>query len=140
MINNEIFERNITILQNKSPQLVERLYKIKKIDEKKYKLIQTKNDLWTLEIEINQQSYLLHSKYDPEKESNALIERLIQDNYDVIFIGGFGLGYFIKSLFSLKNNNFSKLLIIEKDLNILKLALEIFDFSNILQDDKHYCS
>ena len=134
--NKELFQKNIVLVQKKSPLLAKKLNNLKKIDETKYKLIKTKNNSWTLQVKIKGQFFLLHSRYDPESESKALIERLIQDNYDIIFCGGFGLGFFIKSLFFLKYNSFSKLIIIEKDLNILRIALQAFDFSGILKDEK----
>ena len=134
--NKELFQKNIILLKKKSPPLAQKLVKIRKIDEEKYKLIQARNNSLTLQVKINGQFYLLHSRYDPESESNALIERLIQDTYDIIFCGGFGLGFYTKSLFALKYKSFSKLIIIEKDLNILKIALQVFDFSKILKDKK----
>ena len=136
MINKDLFEKNISLLGKNSPQLVSILKNSKQIDTKKYKLIPTKNNSFTLQVKIKGKYYFLHSKYDPESESMTLIERLIKDDYDIIFCGGFGLGFFIKALYGMKNNNFSKLIIIEKDPNILKIALGVFDFSDILKDNR----
>lgn len=135
MINSDIYQKNIEILQKKQPHLIEYLNKIEKSNEN-YLLTPTKNNSLTLKVKKDDQFYFLHSQYNPQSESNSIIEKLIQDKYDIIFCGGFGLGFFIQSFFNLKYDDFSKLIIIEKDINIFKKALEVFDFSKILNDDK----
>lgn len=132
------FEKNITLLKIKNLQLAEKLELIDESSElnNSIKVLPTKNNLYTLQLSINGTFYYLHSIYDPEKESNNLIQKLITDYYDIIFCGGFGLGYYIMTLFNNYKKYFGKLIIIEKNLYILKIALSLFDFSNIFKSDK----
>ena len=90
-----------------------------------------------MQIKKDGQYYYLHSKYNPTQGSKTLIDQLIKENdhYDIIFCGGFCLGYYIQYIYENKKVNFTKLIIVEKDLNIFKKALELFDFTTLLKDN-----
>lgn len=136
MIDKEKYHKNINIIKTTQPHLFNELEKIDIEKTENYQVVPTKNNSYTLQIKKNDQYYYLHSRYDPQKESNLLIDKVINDNYDIIFCGGFGLGFFINSLFQIEKYSFTKLIVIENDLTILKLALHLFDYSNLLNSEK----
>lgn len=76
----------------------------------------------------------LHSKIDPWKEAERLIETIKKDsNERIIFFLGGGLGYSILS--ALKNDNYI-VFWAEPDPEIFRYAFEAFDFSEYLSSDR----
>ncbi|PKH10358.1 motility associated factor glycosyltransferase family protein [Planomicrobium sp. MB-3u-38] len=76
------------------------LYKLDEAVEDKNIVIEpSKKGLPTLKVTINDKNQYIHSKYDPEKEAEKLIEQIkdIDKSKHVLFIGT-GLGYHIKNL------------------------------------------
>ena len=47
---------------------------------------------------INNKSFLLYSKYNPIRDSEAFAEEAYDENVESYFIYGFGLGYHINAL------------------------------------------
>ncbi|MBU1076669.1 MAG: DUF115 domain-containing protein [Spirochaetes bacterium] len=136
MAQKEIYKKNIEILKLKYPHLLDKINNIEAAEEDAYKVIATHNNSFTLQVKRDDDFYLLHSKYDPQQESRSTVEKLINDTYDIIFCGGFGLGHYIDALLDLKYDSFSRLIIIEKDPHIFYKALQTLDLSKILNDDK----
>ena len=127
----QIYRKNISVLKKNYPEIAEEIEKIK-IPEN-FIFIETKTGKKTLQIKINKkESILLHSRYDPVKESENIINRFIQQNYDVLIIGGFGLGFLCKA--ALRTKNVKHILIIEKDIQIFKSALIANDISEIIKN------
>ncbi|MDD5065751.1 MAG: DUF115 domain-containing protein [bacterium] len=138
MLKKELYKKNRDVLAGKNPELASRLdaLDLSGAMADTYQVLTTKNGLFTLQIRIKDQVYLLHSKYDPQQESDSLADKLIRDKYDIIFCGGFGLGYLILSLFQKKGDHFSKVIVIEKDLILLKIALSLSDLTPLLGDER----
>ncbi|WIV12044.1 6-hydroxymethylpterin diphosphokinase MptE-like protein [Proteiniborus sp. MB09-C3] len=88
---------NIVILKELFPTTLSKLKEIENnIDEEYIKIEDTKNGHKTLSIKKENKSIYLHSKYNPIREAEAIIEeyKVIQPNSSVIFYGT-GLGYHI---------------------------------------------
>ena len=83
-------------------------------DFENYELAQSKNGYHNISIKKNGKKILLHSLYDPDKESENFVDG-IDLKKDVIVIIGFGLGYHIEMLSSLTNK---EIIVIEPDFNI----------------------
>jgi len=66
-----------------------------------FNYVESKNGLPIAEILIEGQSILLHSKYDPIKEAERLIDSLKDkiENADHILLYGAGMGYLVRSFF-----------------------------------------
>ena len=83
-------------------------------------------------------SLLIHSQYDPIGDADRWARKSLSEigNNDIAVIFGFGLGYQLKSLLTLKNN--LRLTVIEPSPYLIKKAMEINDFSTFLQNTKIY--
>lgn len=134
----EIFARNIRALREKNPGLCDRLTALDPLSllDRGCRIIPLSRAGYTAQVLVKGEYRYLHSRYDPEKESDGLVEKLIKDRYDIIFCGGFGLGFHVRSLFKKKSSSFSKLLVIEKDPGLLRLALALSDFTDLLKDER----
>lgn len=129
----QIYKTNISALKKYYPEIAEKIEDIKIPDS--FSFIQTKTGKKSLQIKLNEnESILLHSKYDPEKESENIINRFIKQEYDVLILGGFGLGFLCQV--ALKNKNIKNIIVIEKDLRIFKAALIANDVSDIIESDR----
>ncbi len=100
-----------------------------------YSIESSKNNSQTLKIK----NIYLHSKYDPIKEANRIVDILLQDckELDVFILYGAGLGYVARMLFEkkIKNNNSAILpyiIYIEADIKIFLTSINNFDWSEIL--------
>lgn len=70
-------------------------------DEMNIEILKTKDDqVATLSVTIDKRPYYLHSKYDPIKEAEILIDRYKDelDKYDHVLFYGVGLGYHVEEL------------------------------------------
>jgi hypothetical protein len=91
-----------TVLMNMFPYLHNSLSALKnETDENKFEILNTKvENAPTLSVTIENRPYYLHSKYDPKKEAEALINRYKDEfkHYDHILFYGVGLGYHVETL------------------------------------------
>ena len=119
-MNNNIFNNNLKELQ-KNKYNFRAVNKLKdyKSNNEKYKIKLTKNNL----ISILFNNKPLTSTYAPIEEAKKLIEQFIKDNNTHIGIFlSIASFYHIEYFLSLNKNN--KAIIIEKDIEIVKLILE----------------
>jgi hypothetical protein len=131
-MNTELLQKNLALLPG-----------MKEIFEKSglkpYECEQArKNDNLTLKID----SVYIHSRYDPAKESDRIVEYLSSDkeNIDVYILYGSGLGYILQSLYCTvlqDNTEITRpyIIYIEKDLRLFYTSLHHFDWCNLLQDE-----
>ena len=78
---------------------------------------------------------LLHSAYNPIQEAKQMISTYKIDDAPLIIVG-FGFGYHVRELLNLYPGR--KLLVVERNLKVLKKAFELFDFSNLSGDVKFF--
>jgi hypothetical protein len=64
---------------------------------------------------------LFHSRFYPEKEARKTLVQYMENDPDTILLGGFGLGYYLEKAIELFSD--IPIIVIEKDLGILKIAL-----------------
>lgn len=127
-MNNETFEKNILLLSRKNSKLAAT---IRRIDAPHHiKVFSAANGSPTAEIKISPDiSRLLHSAFDPEEEASDWADGLYK-SADTMILLGLGLGY---PAVSLVNSGFSgKLIIVERDISVFKLALMYCDLQNII--------
>jgi hypothetical protein len=77
----------------------------------------------------------LHSKYEPLREAQALIDPIPADERFVFFIHGFALGYHLELLAKVASDE-AIYCIIEPDLLMLRTAFEQRDFSNLIESGR----
>lgn len=100
-------------------------------------LITTKQpNIPTIQVTINNKSFFLYSKYDPNRDSKAFAEEVYDEDVETYLIYGLGLGYHIKELEDLINVNSKSyhIYVIECNRDILKLASENVDLNRILNN------
>jgi hypothetical protein len=77
----------------------------------------------------------LHSRYKPAVEAKRLIERFPRNPLSTFLLLGFGLGYHARELFRTLPKE-SYLIILERDLAVVRAAFSNIDFSDMLADNR----
>lgn len=107
------------------------------IINRSYTLILTKqSNMPTIQADVDNKSFLLYSKYNPIRDSKAFAEEVYDENAEIYFIYGLGLGYHINELEDKINANSKSyhIYVIECNRDILKLASENVDLNRILNN------
>lgn len=88
---------NISILKQHFPQIYNDLYQHEKfITDELVQLLPAKNGTNTLNVKKNGSSVFLHSRYDPLREAESVLDQYPEiDKYKHIIFYGVGLGYHI---------------------------------------------
>lgn len=90
---------NINFLRRNYPQIREIMKQNEIIlKNQPVEIIETKTGLPTLQVTHHQRPLFIHSKYDPMKEADRLVEQYERDmeKYDHIFFYGIGFGYHVE--------------------------------------------
>lgn len=130
-----VYAKNLKIMRKKMGLLV------KAIDEDKgsecqYIVTQAKNSSPTLAIKKEDKVFQIHSKYNPQREATQQLKSMNLINPKVLLIFGIGLGYHIRAcLEELKEQNLY-IIVIEKDLQALKCAINNVDMSDLFNSNK----
>ncbi|MBP7553481.1 MAG: motility associated factor glycosyltransferase family protein [Spirochaetes bacterium] len=92
----------------------------------------------TLKINNN----YMHSKYDVEKETDRIVDMLMEDknSIDVLILYGSGLGYVLRRCYDILIKSSSLkikpyIMLIENDIKMFLTSLKYFDYSEILQSE-----
>jgi len=67
-------------------------------NQKKYKIITSKEGLPTLIVKKEGKEMALHSKFFPSRENESYREKINPQKFDILIILGFGLGYHLQDL------------------------------------------
>lgn len=127
-----IYSLNLRALKKHNPSLIDLIHK-KTTTDCKYIVEKAKNGSPTLSIEKDGKIHQIHSKYNPEREAEQQIEKSELINPNILVICGFGLGYHIKAALKKHKNDIKYLIIIEKDIEAFKTALENVDLTDIIK-------
>ncbi len=128
---NLIFTKNTVLIEKRFPRLFKNLMTATSSDS--YQVSSAKSGSPTLSFKIGDQPpKYLHSAYRPENEAEKLIDGLPINEYLNFVIVGSGLGYSLLEL-TRRVSRKAKILLIENNLEIFKLALETFDLTEALQ-------
>ncbi|HEC1564920.1 TPA: motility associated factor glycosyltransferase family protein [Campylobacter upsaliensis] len=127
MLKSEFFDKNIKALKAVDVELSKKLNKIK--ETKKFDLIFNKDplDLNIIELKTREKIYENPLKELEEKLKFIGEKRSLNP---VLFFYGIGNGFLYKAL--LQNKTHQKIIVFEKDLELLFLALNLSDFSEDL--------
>ncbi len=129
-MNLKLSKTNLLLLENKFPVLAN---KIRKLNSGGFYNIQpSKTDFPGVIFKKPEGAQItIHSCYDPKKEAQKFIKSHLKELCLNFMIFGFGLGYHIQELIK-KISIKSKIFIIEKDPELLWLAIENNDLKDIL--------
>lgn len=102
----------------------------------KYHVSDSKSGLPTLSIEVGGKITQIHSKYDPVKEAFQQIKSVKFQNPRILIVLGFGMAYHIKAALEELGRVNIAIIIVEKDPNVVKLAMRHLDLSSIFSVPK----
>ncbi|EHP4180662.1 motility associated factor glycosyltransferase family protein [Campylobacter jejuni] len=122
----ELFLKNTQALFEVDETLA---YKLRSLKNITFKLIQNENGINFAKDEI-----LLYQNPNQELLENLSLFQSEYAKYPVLFFYGFGNGMLYKSL--CENKNHQHIVVFEDDLEILALAFYLFDFSEVLKNEK----
>ncbi|TCS83313.1 motility associated factor glycosyltransferase family protein [Tepidibacillus fermentans] len=96
-------------------------------------LIQAKNGELTCEYSNDEQSLLLHSKYNPTKEAEAFISNHIHElnKYKKVVVYGLGCGHHIKALLRQTEESHQEIEVWEWNLDLYKMIQEIDQLNEV---------
>ncbi len=125
-----MLDRNLLSLSLHNKEAAAELTKGDISDRIRFKV--SKTNLIVPVFEVNGREYSLHSMFDPAKEAQRYADSIKGGGYIVVF--GLGAGYHIKAL--LEKPDVNGILIIEKDIDIIKKILTRIDMSDIFSDSR----
>ncbi len=128
---NKVYEKNISLIKKRHPQLFKKLEKIDENDNPfLIKSIISKEGLITFEVTKDGKTIPLHSRISPTKEIQNLCKRNLNKNEDAVFVMGFGAGYLIKEIINSIDD--VELYVFEPSLHLLKNVLKHIDVTDLL--------
>lgn len=91
----------------------------------------------TIQVIIDNKTYMLYSKYNPIRDSQAFGEEYYDENIENYLVYGLGLGYHINELENLiiKSNKDYHIYIIECNKELVNLAMDNINLSSILKNE-----
>ena len=124
------FEKNIELIQNKFPNLYDKLNSFNP-DLSKFLLTEDKEGRTNLIMNHINGNVHVYSNYDMEEEIRIWMSDL--EDEDNICVLGFGTGYHIKRLLK---TNIRKIVVVEPDMNMFLAALSTTDIRDIIQSER----
>ena len=126
--------KNMAALWAADPKLAAAVERLD--DRDSYQVEATKSASPTVIVPLtNGKSLHLHSRYEPLKEAEALLENVAAEERFVFFVYGFGMGYHFQLLAGRASEE-AIFCIIEPDLLMLRTAFEQRDFSSWLESGR----
>ncbi|EAJ7694901.1 motility associated factor glycosyltransferase family protein [Campylobacter jejuni] len=125
-MNKDLFLKNTRALFEVDQILA---YKLRALEKNDFKILQNENGINFIKDDI-----MLYKNPEQELLENLTLFQNKYKKYPVLFFYGFGNGMFYKTL--CENKNHKHIIVFEDELEILALALHLFDFSKELKNEK----
>ncbi|HEB9423833.1 TPA: motility associated factor glycosyltransferase family protein [Campylobacter jejuni] len=125
-MNKDLFLKNTQALFEVDQILA---YKLRALEKNDFKILQNENGINFIKDNIT-----LYKNPEKELLENLTLFQNKYKKYPVLFFYGFGNGMFYKAL--CENKNHKHIIVFEDELEILALALHLFDFSKELKNEK----
>ncbi|EAJ1606735.1 motility associated factor glycosyltransferase family protein [Campylobacter coli] len=125
-MNKDLFLKNTQALFEVDQILA---YKLRALEKNDFKILQNANGINFIKDNIT-----LYKNPEKELLENLTLFQNKYKKYPVLFFYGFGNGMFYKAL--CENKNHKHIIVFEDELEILALALHLFDFSKELKNEK----
>lgn len=130
-----VYAKNMKILRKRMGILVQAL-EMSSGSDCEFIVETAKNSSKTLAIKKDEKVFQIHSKYNPQREAVQQVENMGFKNPKMLVILGMGLGYHVRAcLEGLKDTNLF-IVVIEKDVEAFRTAIESVDLSDILRSEK----
>lgn len=131
-----LFKKNLAVLNKRYPVSQEILENI--ILDKNVAIVEAQNGSKTALYKAEGDEYLLHSKYNPEREAERLVAQLPTDGVTAVVVLGFAMGYHLKELYNLVKDKQVKILVIENNLALFQEAIRYNDFTELFSYRNFY--
>lgn len=125
-MNKDLFLKNTQALFEVDQILA---YKLRALEKNNFKILQNESGINLIKDDI-----MLYKNPEQELLENLTLFQNKYKKYPVLFFYGFGNGMFYKTL--CENKNHKHIIVFEDELEILALALHLFDFSKELKNEK----
>ncbi|MCK9223913.1 MAG: DUF115 domain-containing protein [Candidatus Muirbacterium halophilum] len=131
-------KQNLAAINKKSPSTIYFMTLNIKKENYDIELVDTNSEEKSLKIKIDGRELLIHSKREPLKEASRFVDKILHSDGNFFVVYGMGLGYHVSQLYEkvIKKRSETKLLVIEPSFKIFNKALDIYDFSEIILDDR----
>ncbi len=131
----DLFGANMRVLRRHHPELARR------IEENPppaydYQVEPARNGSPTLSLLSGGKTIQIHSRYDPEKEATQQLDGAKLRNPKLLLILGLGLGYHLRACLSRLERETHFIVVMERDLQALRLAMESLDLNDVLTSKK----
>lgn len=127
------WNENLEMLGKENPNLAEEL---KRLDTQNtaYFVIPAINGQPTLKYGRNDGEYCLHSTVNPHREAEFFARKYVQSDCRDYYIYGMGLGHHVLAI--LQESKRNRVIVLERELEVIRLALQYQDFSTYLEDGR----
>jgi len=126
--------RNLAALWASEPNLARAVESA--LETEGYPLEPSKSGLPTVRVQTpDGRTTYLHSRYEPAKEAEKLIESIEVERKTTFYVLGFGLGYHLEKLFE-KASDEAIFCIFEPDIQVIRAALESRDISQMIGSNR----
>ncbi|EEO4465591.1 motility associated factor glycosyltransferase family protein [Campylobacter jejuni] len=125
-MNKDLFLKNTQALFEVDQILA---YKLRALEKNDFKILQNESGINLIKDDI-----MLYKNPEQELLENLTLFQNKYKKYPVLFFYGFGNGMFYKAL--CENKNHKHIIVFEDELEILALALHLFDFTKELKNEK----
>ena len=125
----DYFKANLTALARKQPELATLL---RTSSRSHVEIFPSSNGTPTATIECDGRSIFLHSRYNPLREAQQLLNKENYAGADYFIFLGFGLGYMLDAVIEKYQHPEQHYFIVEADLGILRAAFEARDLTPLL--------
>lgn len=123
-----LYQQNLARLKKIDPEIANSLDALK---EKNIEVIIAKNNMPTIKVITPEKEVYVHSTYNPGREAVQWADNNPVKPGEVLFIFGLGFAYHVQELLNRVTEDV-KLVIVEPNLAILKIALEYVDLGYLL--------
>jgi hypothetical protein len=131
-----MLEKNLEILKERYPESFQALSE--NTQKVNFNIIDAKNGDKTAEVQVGDSFILVHSKYDPKREAERIVEEINLNGVSSIIVLGFGLGYHVVNLFQKLKDKDIKIFVVATTPLLFKEALKYQDFTELFSSDNFY--
>ncbi|QTL96936.1 DUF115 domain-containing protein [Iocasia frigidifontis] len=132
-----LYKKNLAILKKRYPAYQE-ILENGTLDDGNITIVETKNGSKTALYQAEGDEYLLHSKYNPEKEAERLVAQLITDGVTAVVVLGFAMGYHLKELYNKVKDKGVKIFVVENNPALFREAIRYNDFTDLFDYQDFY--
>ena len=126
------FQNNISAIVTINPLVADKINNA--LENISIEVVQSKTGK-PIPIIKKEKTITVHSRFDPEKEADRLIEEFDCAHYDCIIVSGFGFGYHIEKILQ-KIKHDATLLVLERFAWMIKAAMCNRDLQSIFNDKR----